>query len=162
MTMVGFLTLAQHANAADRRPSLCKRDEVAIFSCSLGRKVVSLCASPDLTETAGTMSYRFGRKGAIELEYPAAPVHPRTAFTAGIDSAERGDFVRFSKGEFTYTLYALVGLRERREEDGLSIARGAKVVRNLKCADFAMGETAWQLMYRAKLPADPSQSIAPQ
>lgn len=95
------MALAQYANAVDRRPSLCKRDEVAIFSCNLGSKVVSLCASPDLAEAAGTMSYRFGKKGAIELEYPAAPMHPRTAFTAGIDSAERGDFVRFSKGEFT-------------------------------------------------------------
>ncbi len=101
MTMVGFLALAQYANAADRRPSLCKRDEVAIFSCNLGSKVVSLCASRDIAEAAGTMSYRFGRKGAIELEYPAPPMHPRMAFTAGIDSAERGDFVRFSKGEFS-------------------------------------------------------------
>ncbi len=160
--MVGFLAWAQSANAADRRPSLCHREEVAIFSCSVGSKIVSLCASPDLTETAGTMSYRFGRKGAVELEHPANPMHPRTAFTAGIDSAERGDFVRFSRGEFAYTVYALVGLRERNEEDGLLITRGTKVLRNLKCADFAMGDTAWKLMYRAKLSADPVQSIAPR
>lgn len=162
VAMVGFLASAQQAHAADRRPSLCNHAEVAIFSCNLGSKIVSLCASPDLTETTGTMSYRFGRNGAVELEHPAKPIHPKTAFTAGVDSSERGDFVRFSRGEFTYTIYALVGLRERSEEDGLLITRDTKVLRNLKCADFAMGDTAWQLMYRAKLPADSSQSIAPR
>ncbi len=153
---------AQPAGVVDRRPSLCKRSEVAIFSCRVGSKIVSLCASPDLSETTGTMGYRFGRKGAIELEHPATSAHPRTAFRAGVDPSERGDFVRFSKGDHTYTVYARVGSQDRREEDGLLITRGQKVLRNLKCADFAMGDTAWQLMYRAKIPADPSHAISPR
>lgn len=162
LAMTGFMLAAQPAGAVNRRPSLCNPSHVAIFSCNVGSKVISLCASPDLTEATGTMSYRFGRKGAIELEHPAAPAHPRTAFSAGMDSSERGDFVRFSTGDFTYTIYALAGSHDRREVDGLLITQGKKVLRNLKCADFAMGDTAWQLMYRAKLPVDPSQSIAPR
>lgn len=151
-----------HALSSDRRPHLCQQTEVAVFSCKVGNKIMSLCASPDLTEGSGTMSYRYGRRGAIELEHPRTPAHPKKAFQAGIDASQRGDFVRFSRGGYTYTIYALVGRSSRNEEDGLLITRGATAVRNLKCADFAMGDTAWQLLYRAKLRPAESQSIAPR
>jgi hypothetical protein len=158
----GFLITALPVYGVDRRPALCVAGEVPVFSCKVGGKIVSLCASPDLNEAAGTMTYRFGRKGGLELVHPTTPTHPSGAFSAGIDSAERGDFVRFSRNEFTYTIYALVGLRDRNEEDGLLIVRGKKILRHLKCDDFAMGDKAWHLMYRAKLPADPTPSIFPQ
>lgn len=160
--VAGFLITTLPVYGVDRRPALCIADEVPVFSCKVGGKIASLCASPDLNEAVGTMTYRFGRKGDLELVHPTTPTHPSGAFSAGIDSAERGDFVRFSRNEFTYTIYALVGLRDRREEDGLLIVRGKKILRRLKCDDFAMGDKAWHLMYRAKLPADPSQSISPQ
>lgn len=155
------LALASQANAADDRPSLCMPAETAIFSCALGGKIVSLCATPDLDATQGTMTYRFGRRGAVELTHPDQPRHPATAFTAGGDPVLLGDYVRFSKGGFTYTIYALVGTQARRETDGLLITRGATILRDIRCKDFAMGDGAWRLMYRAKLPADALRSIRP-
>jgi hypothetical protein len=162
MAIMGTPLTAQPAGVVDRRPSLCNLTDVAIFSGRVGSKIVSLCASPDLSETTGTMSYRFGRKGAIELDHPATPAHPRTAFRAGVDPSERGDFVRFSKGDHTYTVYARAGSQDRREEHGLLITRGQKILRNLRCVDSDMGDPAWQPMYRAKIPADPSHAISPR
>jgi hypothetical protein len=52
--------------------TLCAKDERVIFSCPVKRpaKIVSLCASKDLTNDHGYLQYRFGLPGKIELEYP--------------------------------------------------------------------------------------------
>ena len=52
--------------------TLCARDERIIFSCPVKRpaKIVSVCASKDLTSDRGYLQYRFGLPGKIELEYP--------------------------------------------------------------------------------------------
>src|SRR5438128_10829064 len=52
--------------------SLCAKDERIIFSCITKRaaKIVSLCASKDLTNDRGYLQYRFGLPGKIELEFP--------------------------------------------------------------------------------------------
>jgi hypothetical protein len=52
--------------------TLCAKGERVIFSCPVKRpaKIVSLCASKDLTSETGYVQYRFGLPGKIELEYP--------------------------------------------------------------------------------------------
>lgn len=52
--------------------TLCAKDERVIFSCPVKRhaKIVSVCASKDLTSEHGYLQYRFGLPGKIELEYP--------------------------------------------------------------------------------------------
>ena len=52
--------------------SLCARDERIIFSCPVRKpaKIVSLCASKDLTADKGYLQYRFGLPGNVELEFP--------------------------------------------------------------------------------------------
>ena len=52
--------------------TLCATTERVIFSCSIRRpaKIVSLCASKELTSERGYAQYRFGLPGGIELEYP--------------------------------------------------------------------------------------------
>jgi len=52
--------------------SLCAKGERVIFSCPVKRpaKIVSVCASKDLTNDHGYLQYRFGVPGKIELEYP--------------------------------------------------------------------------------------------
>src|SRR5213592_2066971 len=52
--------------------TLCARDERVIFSCPIRRpaKIVSLCASKDLTSETGYLQYRFGLPGKVELEFP--------------------------------------------------------------------------------------------
>ncbi len=52
--------------------TLCEKGERVIFSCPVKRpaKIVSLCASKDLTSDTGYLQYRFGLPGKVELEYP--------------------------------------------------------------------------------------------
>jgi len=52
--------------------TLCEKSERIIFSCPIKRpaKIVSLCASKDLTNERGYVQYRFGLPGNVELEYP--------------------------------------------------------------------------------------------
>lgn len=52
--------------------TLCAKGERVIFSCPVKKpaKMVSVCASKDLTSDRGYLQYRFGLPGKIELEYP--------------------------------------------------------------------------------------------
>jgi len=52
--------------------TLCAKNERLIFSCPVKRpaKIVSVCASKDLTNDRGYLQYRFGLPEKIELEYP--------------------------------------------------------------------------------------------
>jgi hypothetical protein len=52
--------------------SLCTKDERIIFSCPIKRpaKIVSVCASKDLTSDRGYIQYRFGLPAKVELEFP--------------------------------------------------------------------------------------------
>jgi hypothetical protein len=69
----------------------CTAGEVPVFSCATtSGKVVSLCASPDLSETAGSLRYRFGRPGRVELAHPQDKTPPQAAFRAGIIGASGG------------------------------------------------------------------------
>jgi hypothetical protein len=147
-----------NAARADTRPSLCQASEVAIFSCAIGSKIASLCASPDLGPSQGSLAYRFGRKGAIELIHPEAPMPPDQAFSTAVvgDAGFAGDIVRFSRGETRYTLYS-ISVRGQGDRDGILVSRAGRKLADLKCKDFALGTDAWKLLYRAKLPkAEPA------
>src|SRR5712671_7874378 len=67
------LPAIQSAASKSLQPnSLCAKDERIIFSCPVKRpaKIVSLCASKDLTSERGYLQYRFGLPEKIELEFP--------------------------------------------------------------------------------------------
>jgi hypothetical protein len=78
--------------------SLCAKDERIIFSCPVKRpaKIVSVCASKDLTSERGYLQYRFGLPGKIELEYPKdrngtqQKFHYKHYFRAQFDLTEIG------------------------------------------------------------------------
>ncbi len=61
------------ASAKGGPDSLCAKTENVIFNCRIEKstKLLSVCGSKDLDQTKGYLQYRFGRTGAIELEFPA-------------------------------------------------------------------------------------------
>jgi hypothetical protein len=69
---VQALGAAEPVRRTLQRNSLCAKDERIIFSCPTKRpaKIVSVCASKDLTSERGYLQYRFGLPGKIELEFP--------------------------------------------------------------------------------------------
>jgi len=63
--------------------SLCAAQEHIVFSCEVRRtaKLVSLCASKDLTKEKGYLQYRFGLPDKIELEFPKTQARTQEQFT---------------------------------------------------------------------------------
>jgi hypothetical protein len=144
-------------------PSLCGAGEAAVFSCPVGQgKFASLCASTDLGEHSGTLVYRFGRPGALELVFPETPAHPRALFRRGSmgSAGGGGDFVRFSRGPYTYTLYADVG--PAGESAGVAVSQDGQAAAHLPCRGPALDpDQNWARVYKARLPRDDTPFTPP-
>jgi hypothetical protein len=75
--------------------TLCAKDERVIFACRLKRpaKILSICASKNLTSETGYLQYRFGLPGKIELEFPKS----RTG------TQEKFDYMHYFRAQFDLT-----------------------------------------------------------
>jgi hypothetical protein len=134
----------------------CTSAEEVVFSCPLQRtaKVVSVCASPGLlaSPSKGHLVYRFGKLGAVELEFPkdksgspAKFVHSHY-FRAQTDRTQ----LRFTSGDFTYELFdeyeqgakppSAVGVRVIQERTGqvTQLACGKSVTAQWNLIDGAV------------------------
>jgi hypothetical protein len=156
------IALACLSSPALARESLCNANESAVFSCSVGKKLVSLCATGDLNETTGALYYRYGLKDHVEMVFPENASHPKSNFVLGgtMYSGGGGDFVRFVKGEYTYTVYSEFGKGWERE--GLTVRKDGKLVSTLPCRTPAlMAPDNWGKVYGAKLPVDDNRFQEP-
>src|SRR5437588_8591000 len=77
LVICGFFSSSSEVTSASQPRKLqsgtmCETGERIIFSCPVKHpaKIVSLCASKDLTSERGYLQYRFGLPGKVELEYP--------------------------------------------------------------------------------------------
>jgi hypothetical protein len=153
--IVTTFVIALPAAAADTRPHLCNPGEAAAWSCSTGSKIASLCASTNLSENEGTLIYRFGTRKKIELAYPGEGAKPQTSYIGGVTgySGSGTDYIRFSIGEVTYTLYS--DYYRGREMEGIAVERGEKLLSALRCRGGAVNPNeGWSRIYKAKLPRD--------
>jgi hypothetical protein len=102
--------ISASAQAGQLQPNtLCAKDERVIFSCPVKRpaKIVSVCASKDLTSDRGYLQYRFGLPGKIELEYPKdrngtqRKFHYTHYFRAQFDMTE----ISFTIDDYDYSVF---------------------------------------------------------
>lgn len=101
--------LAAQASPKNQSSSLCGNEEQVIFSCAVapGVRTVSLCASSALDHRRGYVQYRYGRPGAVELQFPQARANTQLAFRyahyfrARVDRTE----ITFDNDEYRYTLF---------------------------------------------------------
>src|SRR5688572_22145832 len=96
-------------NAATKSANPCSPEEVVVFSCSVGQKIVALCASPELSQPTSSLTYRIGRSGnPPEFVYPRTRTKPAAAFRFGNYSYAKGgrEQLGFWVNDFTYTLYS--------------------------------------------------------
>jgi hypothetical protein len=138
--------------------SHCAKDEEVVFSCGIGSKIVSLCASKDISETQGSLTYTFGKIGKPELRYPSAGTDPRAAFTYHL--LPRGDYVRFSNRGATYVLFSAFGSGVG-DYEGLVVQPEGKDPIRLNCKEPALGPHGWAPVYKAKLPDDAEEFEIP-
>ena len=161
-TLAFAFALGASTSAVQAAANLCASDEIAVFSCSIGLKQAALCASADLSENKGTLYYRFGKPGAVELSYPEANADPHKTFTIATIPPGGGDFVRFTTAGTTYSIYSLVTKRPGHFfVDGVLVSRGKKVLADLKCHAEALGPDNWGPIYKAKLPEDTDTDLRP-
>ncbi len=139
-----LLTGATASRAQDTgQASLCSPAENVVFACRAGAKMVSVCASKDAAPDRGYLQYRFGKPdpaSPVELSLPEARVVPAKAAKGASEgySGGGGVWLRFSKGDFAYTVYSGIGnwgpKGEKRIKEGLLVERGGKQVANLVCS----------------------------
>ncbi|MDI1287778.1 MAG: hypothetical protein PSV46_25565 [Reyranella sp.] len=122
--------------------SFCTPAETVVFSCRSGAKMVSVCASKDAGPNKGYVQYRFGKpdsRDPLELVVPENQLPPpRVAAGESVPfSGGGGAWMRFPKGQLTYTVYTGIGKwgprGEIREKAGLVVAQSGKQIAVLKC-----------------------------
>ncbi len=150
--LIASLNLCTGATAGPKSyPSHCDVGETTVFSCSIGRKVASLCASDDIGPSRGQLRYVFGPMGKPELVYPAAGTDPRKAFTYGL--LPKGDYVRFRNGKVSYVVFSHMQPNIG-DFEGVAVERPGRPPVTLGCRDGALGQIGWQPVYKADLPRD--------
>jgi len=137
--------------------SLCFVDEAVVFSCSsIKGKSISLCSSSLLTESEGYLQYRYGAKGKIpELVHPKRPEHPKAHFIAGTVPYSGGgaSYLKFSKGNFIYTVFTGVG--KGLEKEGVVVKKSGKQITTVTCDGPFLSELGPVLFEKLGLQKDP-------
>ena len=131
--------------------SHCSKNEKIVFSCVVNKKVVSICASQDLSPTTGYMQYRFGKIGALEIQIPKLNEHPFKSVEADAYQAASGQngFISFKSGEYLYVINwssyrsdqnASNGSSIWLGESGLVVVHKEKEIANFKCDPTSDGD----------------------
>ena len=121
--------------AAGSKKTLCRADEQVYFSCSVGEKLVSLCASTDLSDRSGQLQYRFGKSAQlIDLVYPQQPTHPRNSFMEFHDSFAKGgsEALAFRIGAYSYGVFVTRSVYGYNGA-GVTVSKAGKRMQLLKC-----------------------------
>lgn len=108
--------------------TLCQPHEEVYFSCPIDGKVLSVCASGNISPDNGYVQYRFGKIGKIELEYPEKPYPPRKLFS--ISDILEGNLsfthLKFDSGRYHYVFY-------QGDPSGIYIKKSGKLISNRTC-----------------------------
>jgi hypothetical protein len=116
---------------------LCIPGEQVLFACSTSKgKLVSLCASADLSKTAGWIEYRFGTPKKAELTFPTHRDGSRTAFTWGHEVYVNSEafIVYFENGGYTYQVFDNDTLGSGHQNgSGVAIEKDGKQVSIVSC-----------------------------
>ncbi|MDD5227822.1 MAG: hypothetical protein PHN45_12405 [Methylococcales bacterium] len=143
--------------------SHCREQENIIFSCSLGKNIVSVCASKDISQTSGYLQYRFGQKNTPELILPAsiepshhADIQARTLMFSG----GGGAYLRFINGQFNYIVYTAIG-KGWGTKDGVAVEKDGKHIANLKCRDIPISKLGDDFFTSVGLMVDQEEFLLP-
>ena len=88
--------------------SLCRANEQVFFNCKAANgKLISLCGSKRLTATTGHLQYRFGKIGAVELQFPEKLEGSQREFRYDHYFRYRVDRsdITFKSGGYEYTVF---------------------------------------------------------
>jgi len=137
--ILGLLLLAAGSGQA-ATSTHCTANERIVFSCATDIKVVSVCASGDLTQSGGSLSYRFGPVGRPEISYPSSGT-PRDVVKAGrwVFAGGGGAWLAFHRSPYRYIVYSAIG-RGWHERAGLAVEKDGRLLTNLRCRGMPISE----------------------
>lgn len=135
LSMVSLALSLVAASAGTSGNTYCKPPESPIFSCDLGKKRVSVCASD------GLLTYRYGTMGKAAPEMQISSngkdgrVHSDSVVGGG---GGQQTSLRFSNGNTHYIVFSgyAGGLTDSpgKRWSGLDVLNGSTSVRNRQCA----------------------------
>jgi len=142
MKVAGILGLLLFAAGSGQAATSthCTANERIVFSCATDIKVVSVCASGDLTQSGGSLSYRFGPVGRPEISYPSSGT-PRDVVKAGrwVFAGGGGAWLAFHRSPYRYIVYSAIG-RGWHERAGLAVEKDGRLLTNLRCRAMPISE----------------------
>ena len=151
------------APSSTNRETLCKPEEKIVFSCTIGRKIASVCASSELLPNKGYMQYRFGVPDKIERTVPEQYAHPLQTAEAGARNSENGDiagYIKFRSGDYSYIPYwsetkatpDKTAISAWQMSDGVVIEHKNKKISVLQCDNSSNHVSADYLFEQVKFP----------
>jgi hypothetical protein len=154
--LLAAITFATPLPAVAKSTSLCAPGETVVFSCALGKKIASLCASKDLSAAKGYLYYAYGKPGALELSAPEKSIAARQNLARGSIAYSGGgaDYVRILNGGFAYVIYS--GIGKDWEQEGMVVQKDGQTISSHICPATvsALGPDGWQPVYGANLKPD--------
>lgn len=144
--------------------TLCKADEVVVFSCPTRTNIASLCASKNASDSGGYMQYRFGRKNRLDLSYPPVSARPADVFASGTAMFSGGGsaWLSFKRAPFSYTIFTASGRwgpsGSAADAAGVAVQKGGKEFANFPCRAAPGSEIGPELFEKLGLKeADPTK-----
>lgn len=152
--------------AAVAAASLCAPAESVVFSCPVGKKVVSVCASQELSPKSGWAQYRFGTPGQTpEMTLPAGLVHPSKGAYGATEafSGGGGAWLRFRNGPAAYVVFTGIGKwgpkGQTLSKAGVVVEQNGKQAAYLACSAKETSELGPDWFGKAGIVPNPAESF---
>ena len=132
----------------------CAPEQRTLFSCSTGKKLLSVCGSRDLTVSSGYLHYQVRRADSLELSYPPADVDWRTGnLVQGgtwLFSGGGGAFMSFTNSPYRYVVYSATG-RGWGSKAGAVVEKNGSRIASLKCKGKVISELGPDLFTQIRI-----------
>lgn len=123
---------------------LCERNEITLWSCSVGKREYALCSSHVVNRTQGYMQYRASKARQIVFTYPARRLPPTGSFTY-TSYGNGGASMEFATNGYRYTL-----LDPLRSASSIVVEAPGGKVAEIQCG----GNQTLQINYTMRLMYD--------
>ncbi len=149
------------SNAAPVPVTLCSPTETVLFSCKIGRKNISVCATKELNDRIDSVFYRFGSQTKLEMVYPSEEKHPSKTFTGYFEHGARTYLteISFTKGNITYVVHQYFST-SMGEWAGVGVYRGKQRLSKLGCSEDPINEL-FKLEKLGLNSSDPHEDLLP-
>ncbi len=125
------LFISSIANSAEFRH--CSLDENVVFSCAVGEKIASICASKDSSMDSGYAQYRFGLPDKTEFNYPENKMPANINFTIKYDL--ESSYISFKDNLLTYKLKLS---KNTSAYSVIEVSNSEKIISSTSCTSTAI------------------------